>query len=644
MTTATTSALGDALDRRIETLLRDWHQTSDMLFSIHPVDGSLLVWIIDFLDDHPGSFRQAQVSFCARIPNALPLGDAMTMSPNLAIYNGTSPSFLKQLIKMELSHEEERRGDKSKTKSNLTLSSNGDGNESSSNEGSPIVCMTTKHSNGSLNLWHITVAKGTRYAQVLNISHYTRVCGHRFQLNDIRCHPVLPLLLSTSHHNKRHMSPNNPPTAASATDDTPLICIQDSTFKDWCSELILWRVDAVGPLSKSGGVAELARINSPMVSAFSNAAWIPTLLPSSTLGSVSNSPSACFVASDGESLRVYQVVIDGRALLSEISTAERKKRVMESTLSLSTDSSLQEQPGQANLTDIFNIVSEQSTARPGCIIQLDSIIDATNDWQNTQFLHVFQEGLMKGECEVITKEDKPLFDPSHSAMIDLQANAEFQEPFYITLLEKTATSSIMHIWRLIISSETHDHESAFHTGQEEDDAFNESIIGENVEGQNSPRAAEIQGRISSTDASPVKIKTSKICAQPLPLPTGVHVLHAAPTAGHLSSASIYPACYAPYVLVTGCSDNTVRFWKCRMTGEHPDIDVQWTEWSMISKDRQSAIKLPGKPLHISAAYSGRIACAYQTPGQSSVIAANPNGSTKFTCTVAIYECESTGGL
>ena len=67
---------------------------------------------------------------------------------------------------------------------------------------------------------------------------------------------------------------------------------------------------------------------------------------STTLGSVSNSPSACFVASDGECLRVYQAVIDGRALLAEISTAERKKQMMESTLSLSTDSSLQEQVGQ----------------------------------------------------------------------------------------------------------------------------------------------------------------------------------------------------------------------------------------------------------------------------------------------------------
>lgn len=52
------------------------------------------------------------------------------------------------------------------------------------------------------------------------------------------------------------------------------------------------------------------------------------------------------MASDGECLRVYQAVIDGRALLAEISTAKRKKRMMESTLSLSTDSSLQEHVGQ----------------------------------------------------------------------------------------------------------------------------------------------------------------------------------------------------------------------------------------------------------------------------------------------------------
>ena len=96
----------------------------------------------------------------------------------------------------------------------------------------------------------------------------------------------------------------------------------------YCSELILWKVETVGPLGESGGVTELARINSPQMSAFASVAWIPTVLPryivqysqlihvvlmyhilnsSSSLGGFSNSASACFVASDGFSLRIYQV-------------------------------------------------------------------------------------------------------------------------------------------------------------------------------------------------------------------------------------------------------------------------------------------------------------------------------------------------
>lgn len=50
----------------------------------------------------------------------------------------------------------------------------------------------------------------------------------------------------------------------------------------------------------------------------------------------------------------------------------------------------------------------------------------------------------------------------------------------------------------------------------------------------------------------------QVCTQELPLPDGVDVIHAAPAGGHLSSASIYPACFAPYIIVTACSDSTIR--------------------------------------------------------------------------------------
>lgn len=51
----TTTHVPDSLDMKIECLLRDWHHSGDLLFSIHPIDGSFLIWVIDWLDEfHPG--------------------------------------------------------------------------------------------------------------------------------------------------------------------------------------------------------------------------------------------------------------------------------------------------------------------------------------------------------------------------------------------------------------------------------------------------------------------------------------------------------------------------------------------------------------------------------------------------------------
>lgn len=44
---------------------------------------------------------------------------------------------------------------------------------------------------------------------MLSIGHFSRASGHRFRVNDITCHPVLPLLLTTSHHNLLD-APNSP--------------------------------------------------------------------------------------------------------------------------------------------------------------------------------------------------------------------------------------------------------------------------------------------------------------------------------------------------------------------------------------------------------------------------------------------------
>jgi len=176
-----------------------------------------------------------------------------------------------------------------------------------------LMCL--KSTSCSKLIWHdlfqVTFADQSRFATVLNVAHVSRASGHRFRTSSIACHPVLPLLLTTSHHNVpsatslpesradevaelnvgRRWSPRVSACAVPGVDGSGMSASGHQLSPDsaimastpFCSELILWRVAPVGPLSKSGGLTELARINSPAVSAFTNVAWLPTLLPRSVV-------------------------------------------------------------------------------------------------------------------------------------------------------------------------------------------------------------------------------------------------------------------------------------------------------------------------------------------------------------------------
>ncbi|XP_047518188.1 dmX-like protein 2 isoform X3 [Pieris napi] len=302
-TDVTCTHLPDSLDAKIEALLRDWHQSPDLLFSIHPVDGSFLIWVCEWLDElQAGAIRQAQVSFSARIPSAFPLGDATTMCTPAALYHAAAqPLYVRHRTKpvntgqqpetvttpLASVQEEKEEHEWPQNDQNAENQENGAREENNNDmkrktsvatevienqdsdvlESAPVISMVTNHTNGTLNLWQLTFDDKSKFSQVLSIGHASRASGHRFRVNDITCHPVLPLLLTTSHHNisdeARDVAPTDDQFAAGGL----------------CSELIMWRVECVGPLGKSGGVSELARVNSPHLSAFSNVAWLPTLLP-----------------------------------------------------------------------------------------------------------------------------------------------------------------------------------------------------------------------------------------------------------------------------------------------------------------------------------------------------------------------------
>ncbi|XP_062621591.1 dmX-like protein 2 [Saccostrea cucullata] len=661
----------DALDRKIEALLRDWHQHPDMMFSIHPVDGSFLVWLVDWLDEYnPYCFRQAQVSFSSRLPHAFPVPDARTMASHIWMYCNYSKMDIKSAMRLS---ESSNSVENPKIQNPPAPATGKNSPGQNDNMLIPNVLLISKHMNGSLNQWQISFADHSKFSTVVSVAHATRACGHRFRTNSATCHPVLPLLLSTSHHNV----PNDPVncftgekmqrSSSKESDDDLKHGVGGVEF---CSELILWRVDPVGPLSKSGGIVELARINSPELAAFSDVAWVPTLLPSSTLGSYSNSPSALFVASDGNCLRMYQAVIDARTLLLEVG-AQRKDPGMSFSSNTSSGYSVEPQkpPGE-----LFNIVSLQSSARPGCIIELEPIADAAQSWQQTQLLHVFQEQMITGR-------------PSTSSggmevIVDLRSSGSFCEHFYLVVLEKTKNfGSVLHMWKITIASKSGEQ------CEESQDGTRKGSIDVNAEEEtfHAPSGNSTPEHVTPKPTTVVKVifSTTKLCTQTLPLPEGVDVQSANVSAGHLSSASIYPACLAPYLLVTACSDGEVRFWNCSMSSvyevggkstlptlsysttsfemaveedhgmrkpstsvftksEAMETSYQWQEWSMTNSSKDtSSISITGHPITVSCAYSGRLAVAYRLVGPK-ILPNNPKGKL-LNLWVAIYECESTGG-
>uniref|UniRef100_A0A8D1SR10 RAVE complex protein Rav1 C-terminal domain-containing protein n=1 Tax=Sus scrofa TaxID=9823 RepID=A0A8D1SR10_PIG len=622
------------LDRKIEMLLAEWNKNPDMLFTIHPVDGTFLVWHVKYLDEYnPGIFRQVQVSFSSRIPVAFPSGDASSLSKNIMMYaciNATKESH------HTLLHQDVMAGGSPHGSRPLSGS-----HSTNVNILAPTVMMVSKHIDGSLNQWAVTFADKSAFTTVLTVSHKFRYCGHRFHLNDLACHSVLPLLLTSSHHNAL-LTPESdfqwdsdnklrlmdPVRHLKGSLKQPLRNAATRTFHDpnaIYSELILWRVDPIGPLSYTGGVSELARINSLHTSAFSNVAWLPTLIPSYCLGTYCNSASACFVASDGKNLRLYQAVVDARKLLDELSDPESSKLIGE----------------------VFNIVSQQSTARPGCIIELDAITDQCGS--NTQLLHVFQEDFIIGykphKEDTDKKETEIFFQPSQG-----YRPPPFSEKFFLVVIEKDSNNcSILHMWHLHLKS------VQACLAKASEGVSSESLL--SVPGQKtvdsspetSPSVSPMPHSSSIANlqtASKLILSSRLVYSQPLDLPVGVEVIRATPSAGHLSSSSIYPVCLAPYLVVTTCSDNKVRFWKCSMeTNPQCKRDKKetyhWRIWPLMNdegEDNSSTVSIVGRPVAVSCSYTGRLAVAYKQP-----IHHNGFVSKEFSMHVCIFECESTGG-
>lgn len=81
----------EEFDKSLESLLKKWQISPDLLFSINKSDGTLTLWQVKYLDgEDTGIYRQVKIDKLLPLNSALPHYDATTMSLNVTAYSPSS--------------------------------------------------------------------------------------------------------------------------------------------------------------------------------------------------------------------------------------------------------------------------------------------------------------------------------------------------------------------------------------------------------------------------------------------------------------------------------------------------------------------------------------------------------------------------
>ena len=613
--------------------LKEWETSCDMVFSIHPIDGSLLLWKIDSLDEHSagGSYRHPQIAFASRIPNAFPASDAISCSNNLLMYRAALSEDIEKFLKLKFEHQ----------MSNPFILTN---QNFASGLFAPNVVILSKHSDGSLNQWEVSFDANSKYSSLQTVSHLCRVSGHRFHMVDLKNHPSLPLLITVSHHNVPKMMITDSYLKEKTTESSgkrsrkgkglvSQMSFMESSLEEsvreandvltedlsaphgLCSELILWRVDPVGPLSQSGGLLELARVQSPSISAFCTASWIPTLLPSHVLGPVSRSPSVSFVAFDGNCLRVYQSIIDAQPLLTKLAVLK--------------GSPVRTSKKVTNAVPNLNVVSQQSTNQPACIIELDQL--EHSEFLKNYFVKLFH--VFKYEEFVSVTQSRKASRSNSTGFNEFN----FDEKFVLVAIAKSPHETAENIgwqfftWviRIFISdpqpfdSTTHSSRSSKSMPIFEDDlmmsAKTKSTLLTNPI-QNLVRVSSTFEGSQDLDIGAANVESASVAE----LGAVSKVLSSATDGSGQMKEHLYQ-------VVTAVDDKRVLFWNCR----RKNGKFSWTEWNpSFANSKEANVKLDAVPVSVTCANFGRIALAYKIQDPS-------NGL--LSVKVDVLENESSGG-
>lgn len=197
------TSLVEEFDKALESLLKRWQTSADLLFSINKSDGTLTLWQVKYLDgEDAGVFRQVQIDRLSCLKAALSHYDATTMSLNIIAYSPSAyldvkraylavtnssllandgsnifsgeqftPADVPDILSINTSPTNAGRsvegGSALELKDSLSASS--------VSEAEPSIFIVTQHLSGILGLWKLNF--DSTYPKVQSIDLVTRITG-----------------------------------------------------------------------------------------------------------------------------------------------------------------------------------------------------------------------------------------------------------------------------------------------------------------------------------------------------------------------------------------------------------------------------------------------------------------------------------
>ncbi|CAH8655851.1 unnamed protein product [Dicrocoelium dendriticum] len=418
---------------------------------------------------------------------------------------------------------------------------------------SQYVAMVTRHVNGSLRYWRLDLSESNRFQWILSINGSARLSGHRFHTEAILPHPLVPLLLTTSHFSHTSLY------FGSAIEDA-----QNSH-----SELILWRAGPIGPLTSTSilpgrdisqcqhsagaekahldgfpfyrdsagvtfsdsGLVEVARItvshSDPSHTWFSDLAWFPCTLTTS----LTVYPMVLFLGN------LYEGQSSTDQLGFFLAFLDAKDTRFVSANRASTP------PSDSSAPRFFGFTNSDTS---GCVIQLPNTLPdssrrlyepQSSTISETLLLHVFPIQL------VHTSKYKPL-----EATFERGLENDSLSTFMVVRLTQRKTDSssadqityrrmpTLEMWRVNVRTQP---SFAVCPNADRLRVDNLHIFNDMISG------------------------IQKVCDCDLPLPKEVYVVMAAVSAADVSWVSLFDhRAPPPYLIMSACSDGCLRFWRC----------------------------------------------------------------------------------